>query len=129
MIYIIPSVLVNSENEREWQKKTRMLFEVTAPNFWYMHGVLEGHFHYDKAFMFVDEETKENSCTEIDGRLTLNEGIYDVNVEQYDNPCRAYIFHRKSGQYVDMRGLVVDTTDKEDVKKAVSLFNKKPSWM
>ena len=129
MIYIIPSILVDPENEREWQKKVRSLFEVTAPNFWYLYGDIEGHFHYDKAFMFVDEETKEKYCTEINGRLTLNEGIYDVTVEQYDKPCKAYIFHRQSCEYTDMRGFVVDTTNKEDVEDAESTYNKKSTWM
>ena len=79
--------------------------------------------------MFVDEETKEKYCTEINGRLTLNEGIYDVTVEQYDKPCKAYIFHRQSGEYTDMRVFVVDTTNKEDVEDAESTYNKKSIWM
>ena len=129
MIYLLPTILVDPENEREWQKKVRSLFEVTAPNFWYMHGELEGHFHYDKAYMFVDEETKENSCIEINGLLTLKEGIYDVTVEQYDKPCKAYIFHRQSGKYTDMRGFVVDTTNMEDVEDAESKYSKRAIWM
>ena len=102
MIYILPYTLVDQYNEFEWKKKIKQkrLFDITAPSFWYLHGAIERHFHYDGAYMFVDEETKEKHCTEINGLLTLNEGIYDVTVEQYSeqygHPCKAYIFHRQS---------------------------------
>ena len=135
MIYILPYTLVDQYNEFEWKKKIKQkrLFDITAPSFWYLHGAIERHFHYDGAYMFVDEETKEKYCTEINGLLTLNEGIYDVTVEQYSeqygHPCKAYIFHRQSGKYTDMRGYVVDTTDKGDVEDAESRYNKRATWM
>ena len=77
MIYLIPSE--NFDNVP--RKKYVNLFMITAPNFWYLHGNLESIFHFDKAYMYVDWDTKKTLCTEIGDRLYINEGIYDVTGE------------------------------------------------
>lgn len=125
MIYLIPDKLFD-ETPR---KKYVNLFNINAPNFWYLHGELESTFHYDKALMFVDWETKKTLCTEIGDRLYINEGIYDVNVEGYDKPCKAYMWHSGESQCPLLRGLVVDPDDTEWAKDAESKYNNKPLIM
>lgn len=125
MIYLIPSE--NFDNVP--RKKYFGLFMITAPNFWYLHGELESTFHFDKAYMYVDWDTKNTLCTEIGGRLYINQGIYDVTVEGYDKPCRAYMWHSGESQLPLLRGLVVDPDDTEWVKDAESKYNSKPTIM
>lgn len=125
MIYLIPS-----ENFDNVPRKNYVnLFKITAPNFWYLHGELESTFHFDKAYMYVDWDTKKALCTEIDGRLYINQGIYDVIIEGYDKPCRAYMWHSGESQCPLLRGLVVDPDDTEWVEDAESKYNSQPLFM
>lgn len=132
MIYVIPTPLTDKE-DFDVKKKTRGFELINAPSFWYLHGVLQDEFDFDGAFMFVDYGTsKTESVQTIDGRLYLAPGIYnDVVVEGYDNPCRAYMWHRviedKDGnKFTDLRGVVIDPSVKDDLEYAEKLFNEKP---
>ena len=125
MIYLIPDELFEETPRKNYVN----LFIVDAPNFWYLHGELERHFHYDKASMYVDYDTMKESCTKINGRLYLNEGIWDVTIEGYDKPCKAYMWHSKEGEHTLLRGLVVDPDDKEWAKDAEEKYKEKPLIM
>lgn len=122
MIYLIPDKLFDETP----CKKYVNLFKVNAPNFWYLHGKLESTFHYDKALMFVDLETKQSLCIEVNGMLYINDGIYDVTIEGYDKPCKAYMWYNGESQLPLLCGLVVDPDDTEWAKDAESKYNSKP---
>ena len=127
MIYIIPFPLVDKE-EINVKEKTRGFEFISAPSFWYLHGVLESKFKFDGAYMFVDYGTSKTETVEtFDNRLYLKPGIYnDIVVEGYDKPCRAYMWHReigdKGGIIKDLRGVVIDPTNEDDVKYAEMLY-------
>lgn len=133
MIYVIPSPLVENE-EINFHQKTWMHEEITGRNFWYLHGVLQEKFHFDKAYMFVDYGTsKTERCQVIDRRLYLAPGIYnDIIVEGYDNLCRAYIWHQQIGtgehdnHAVDLRGVIIDPSNEDDLAYAKKLYREKP---
>lgn len=126
MIYVIPSPLVNKE-EINFKQKTRGFVEVNAPHFWYLHGVLQDKFNFDGAYMFVDYGTSKTETVQtIDNRLYLAPGIHDVVVEGYDNPCKAYMWHRQEGTYTIMRGVVIDPSIKDDLEYAEKLYAEKP---
>lgn len=125
-IYLIPLVLIVEE-----QKKTcpeLIDFElIDAPNFWYLHGALQHKFIYDKAYMYVDSETLESDIIENhDGYLYLASGIYDVEVEGYDKPCKAFMWQSEESGKIVLRGLVVDPTIEEDIKDAQKKYEEKP---
>ena len=126
MIYVIPSPLVDNE-EINFKEKSKGFVEIAAPNFWYLHGDIESKFHYDKAYMFIDYGTSKTEFMQtINNRTYLAPGIYDVVVEGYNKPCRGYFWHAKESEHILLRGLVVDTTNKDDIKYAIKMFNKKP---
>lgn len=132
MIYVIPKSLTDKEGF-SIEEKTKGFELINAPSFWYLHGVLQDEFNFDGAYMFVDYVTlKTKTVQTIDGRLYLAPGIYcDVVVEGYDNPCKAYMWHRiikdKDGnKSTDLRGVVIDPTIKDDLEYAEKLYTKKP---
>lgn len=127
-IYLIPFTLINEESEKEIKKKTFGLEFIDAPNFWYLHGVLEDKFHFDKAYMYVDCETFKSDIVENhDGHLYLASGIYDVEVEGHDKLCKAFIWQLKlKEEKTLLRGLVVDPTVKEDLEYAQKKYEEKP---
>lgn len=126
MIYVIPSPLVDKE-EINLKQKTRGFVEVNAPHFWYLHGVLQDEFDFDGAYMFVDYGTSKTETVQIiDGRLYLAPGIHNVVVEGYDNPCKAYMWHRHEGTNTIMRGVVIDPSVKDDLEYAEKLYDEKP---
>ena len=126
-IYLIPSTLTTEENESEIKKKIFGLEFISAPNFWYLHGVLVDMFHYDKAYMFVDYETYKSDIVETkDDRNYLVQGIYDVEVEGYDKPCKAFMWQSEECGKTLLRGLVVDPTVKKDFEYAQKKYEEKP---
>lgn len=129
-IYLVPFTLTTKENESEIKKKTFGLERIDAPNFWYLHGTLQDTFHYDKAFMYVDWETfKSGIVEERDVHSYLATGIYDVEVEGYDKPCKAFMWQSEEGGMTLLRGLVVDPTIEEDLKYAQKKYEEKPFIM
>jgi len=127
-IYLVPFTLTGEENESEFKKKTFGLEFISAPNFWYLHGVLQDKFNFDKAFMFVDWDTYKSPIVEQHGVKTyLASGIYDVEVEGYDKPCKAFMWQSEEGGKTLLRGLVVDPTVKEDLEYAQKKYDEKPS--
>lgn len=129
MIYIIPFPLIDNE-EINVNKKTRGLTLINAPSFWYLHGVLQDKFGYDGAYMFVDYETSKSEIIQtFNDRLYLAPGIYDVKVEGYDKPCKAYMWHKHEGDNILLRGLVVDPDDTEWVEDAERKYKEKPIVM
>lgn len=128
-IYLVPFSLIDEENEKEIKKKTFGLEAINAPNFWYLHGVLADKFHFDKAYMFVDWETYKSDIVEKKNeRRYLVPGIYDVEVEGYDKPCKAFMWQSEEGKTL-LRGLVVDPTVKEDFEYAQKQYQEKPLIM
>jgi hypothetical protein len=126
-IYLVPFTLINEENEREIKKKTFGLEPIDAPSFWYLHGALQHEFIFDKAYMYVDWETYKSDIVETkDERNYLVPGIYDVEVEEYDNPCKAFMWQSEEGGITLLRGLVVDPTIEEDLKDAQKKYEEKP---
>jgi hypothetical protein len=126
-IYLIPFTLVTEESEREIKKKTFGLELIDAPSFWYIHGVLVDKFHFDKAYMFVDWETYKSDIVETkDERHYLVSGIYDVEVEGYDKPCKAFMWQSNEGGITLLRGLVVDPTCEKDLEYAQKKYDEKP---
>ena len=126
-IYLIPLPLIAEENEREIKKKTFGLELIDAPNFWYLHGVLQDKCHHDKAEMFVNYETYKSDIVETkDEKNYIVPGIYDVEVEGYDNPCKAFMWQLEESGKILLRGLVVDSTVEEDIKDAQKKYNEKP---
>ena len=126
-IYLIPFALINEENEREIKKKTFGLELIDAPSFWYLHGALQHKFIFDKAHMFVDWETYKSDIVEMkDEKSYLVPGIYDVEVEGYEKPCKAFMWQSEEGGKFLLRGLVVDSTIEEDLKDAQKKYEEKP---
>jgi len=126
-IYLIPFALVDEEGESEIQKKTFGLELIDAPSFWYLHGALQHKFILDKAYMYVDWETFESDIVENhDGRSYLATGIYDVEIEGHDKPCKAFMWQSEEGGIFLLRGLVVDSTVEDDVKDAQKKYEEKP---
>jgi len=126
-IYLVPFTLVTEESEREIKKKTFGLELINAPSFWYLHGALVSKFRFDKAYMFVDWETYKSDIVETkDGKNYLVSGIYDVEVEGYDKPCKAFMWQSDEGGRTLLRGLVVDPTIEEDFEYAQKKYEEKP---
>ena len=124
-IYLIPYDLMDEEPEREIKKKTFGLKLIDGFNFWYLHGVLEDKFNFDTALMYVDLETYESDIVEMkDEKSYLVQGIYDVEVEGYDKPCKAFMWQSEDGEL--LRGLVVDPTIEEDIEDAQKKYEEKP---
>jgi hypothetical protein len=126
-IYLVPFTITTEENEREIKKKTFGLEFISAPNFWYLHGALVDKFRFDKAYMYVDWETfKSDIVEEHNGDPYLATGIYDVEVEGYDKPCKAFMWQSEESGKILLRGLVVDPTVEEDIKDAQKKYEEKP---
>jgi len=126
-IYLIPFTLITEESEREIKKKTFGLEPIDAPSFWYLHGALQYKFHFDKADMYVDWETYKSDIVETkDEKSYLVQGIYDVEVEGYDKPCKAFMWQSDEGGITLLRGLVVDPTDEADLEYAQKKYEEKP---
>lgn len=126
-IYLVPTTFIDKEHEKEIKKKTFGLEFINAPNFWYFHGVLQDKFHFDIAYMFVDLETYKSDIVEMkDERSYLVPGIYDVEVEGYDKPCKAFMWQSEECGKILLRGLVVDPTVKEDLEYAQKKYEEKP---
>ena len=129
-IYLVPFTLTGEENESEIKKKIFGLEFISAPNFWYLHGVLQNKFNFDKAFMFVDWNTYKSTIVEMKGgRIYLTPGIYDVEVEGYDKPCKAFMWQSEENRMTLLRGVVVDPTVKEDLEYAQKKYDEKPLIM
>ena len=123
-IYLIPYALIDEESEREIKKKTFGLEPIDAPNFWYLHGVLEDKFNFDTALMYVDWDTYKSNIVEVkDEKNYLVQGIYDVEVEGYDKPCKAFMWQSEDGEL--LRGLVVDPTIEKDLEDAQKKYEEK----
>ena len=126
-IYLVPFTLINEENEREIKKKTFGLELINAPNFWYLHGTLQHKFIFDKAYMFVDYETYKSDIVEMkDEKSYFVSGIYDVEVEGYDKPCKAFMWQTEEGGMTLLRGLIVDPTVEDDLRDAQKKYEEKP---
>lgn len=126
-IYLVPFALIDEENEKEIKKKTLGLEFIDAPNFWYLHGALQHKFVFDKAHMYVDREVFNSDIVENhDGHLYLIQGIYNVKVEGYDKPCKAFMWQSEEDGKFLLRGLVVDATIEEDLKDAQKKYEEKP---
>ena len=129
-IYLVPFSLIDEKNEKDIKKKTFGLEIINAPNFWYLHGVLQDKFHFDKAHMYVNWETYKSDIVENHNeRLYLAPGIYDVEVEGYDKPCKAFMWQSEESGKILLRGLVVDPTVKEDLEYAQKKYEEKPLIM
>ena len=77
--------------------------------------------------MYVDMETfKSDIVEEHDGNSYLATGIYDVEVEGYDKPCKAFMWQSEEGGKILLRGLVVDPAVKEDLEDAQKKYEEKP---
>ena len=126
-IYLIPFALMDEENESEIKKKTFGLELIDAPSFWYLHGALQHKFILDKAYMYVDRETYKSDIVEMkDEHSYLVPGIYDVEVDGHDKPCKAFMWQSEESGKTLLRGLVVDSTVKEDLEDAQKKYNEKP---
>lgn len=126
-IYLVPFTLVDEESEKEIKEKTFGLEPIDAPSFWYLHGALVSKFRFDKAYMYVDWETYKSDIVETkDERNYLVPGIYDVEVEGYDKPCKAFMWQSEEGGKTLLRGLVVDPTVKENLEDAQKKYEEKP---
>ena len=129
-IYLIPYALIYEEPEREIKKKTFGLEPIDAPNFWYLHGALQHKFIFDKADMYVDWDTYKSNIIEVKNEKNyLVTGIYDVEVEGYDNPCKAFIWQSEEGGITLLRGLVVDPTIKKDLEDAQKKYEEKSTML
>ena len=129
-IYLVPLVLIDEERDREINRMSFELLPIEAPNFWYLHGVLQHKFIYDKANMYVDLETYKSPIVERHGTKTyLVTGIYDVEVEGYDKPCKAFMWQSEESGEIVLRVLVVDPTVKEDLEYAQKKYEEKPLIM
>ena len=125
-IYLIPLTLINEDRDREIKRMSFELLPIEAPSFWYLHGVLQHKFIFDKANMYVDLETYQSPIVERHGAKTyLATGIYDVEVEGYDKPCKAFMWQSEEGGEILLRGLVVDPTIKEDLEYAQKKYEEK----
>ena len=125
-IYLIPHVLIDEERDREIKRMSFELLPIEALNFWYLHGALQQKFIYDKANMYVDLETYKSPIVERhDAKTYLVTGIYDVEVEGYDKPCKAFMWQSEEGGEIVLRGLVVDPTIEEDLKDAQKKYEEK----
>lgn len=82
----------------------------------YLHGKLEHEMGYDICAILNGEE-----CIKDEKYI---EGIYDVEVEDYPNKCKAFLWN-KSGP----RGLVVDINDSDAMKYAEECYNDKLSCL
>ena len=126
-IYLIPFTLIDEKREREFEKMTLRFEPIDAPSFWYLHGVLEDKFRFDKAYMFVDWETYRSDIVELkNGKIYLVTGVYDVEIEGYDKPCKAFMWQSDEGGITLLRGLVVDPTDEADLEYAQKKYEEKP---
>ncbi len=129
-IYLVPFTLIDEESEKEIKKKIFGLEHINAPSFWYLHGVLQDIFRFDKAYMYVDWETYKSDIVEMKNEHSyLVPGIYDVEVEGYDKPCKAFMWQSEEGGKILLRGLVVDPTVKEDLEYAQKKYDEKPFIM
>ena len=129
-IYLIPYALIYEEPEREIKKKTRGLEPIDAPNFWYLHGALQHKFIFDKADMYVDWDTYKSNIIEVKNEKNyLVPGIYDVEIEGYDKPCKAFMWQTEDGGITLLRGLVVDPTIKKDLEDAQKKYEEKSTML
>ena len=129
-IYLIPYALIYEEPEREIKKKTFGLEPIDAPNFWYLHGALQHKFIFDKADMYVDWETYKSNIIEVKNEKNyLVPGIYDVEIEGYDKPCKAFMWQTEDGGITLLRGLVVDPTIKKDLEDAQKKYEEKSTML
>ena len=81
----------------------------------YLHGKVQHEMGYDIAACLNAEE-----CTD-PTKEQWKPGIYDVEVVDYQNPCRAYLWNALGRS----RGLIVDIEDEEGVKSAEEAYNNK----
>ena len=128
-IYVIPLTLINEECDREIKRMSFEFLPIEAPSFWYLHGALQHKFIFDKANIYVDFETYNKSpIVERHGAETyLATGIYDVEVEGYDKPCKAFMWQSEDGEL--LRGLVVDPTIEKDLEDAQKKYEEKPTML
>lgn len=80
--------------------------------FQYLHGKVQDAMGYDCGVCLNSEVFYRDD--------TLHEGIYDIKVEGYENPCKAFIWKSK---YKHDKCLVVDPTDKEDLEYAQQCYD------
>ena len=81
----------------------------------YLHGTVQEKMGYDIAACLNVEE-----CADFEKERWIP-GVYDVEVVDYQKPCRAYLWN-VSGRY---RGIIVDIEDKEGVRSAEKAYNNK----
>ena len=81
----------------------------------YLHGTVQEKMGYDIAACLNAEE-----CADFEKERWIP-GVYDVEVVDYQNPCKAYLWN-VSGR---SRGLIVDIEDKDAVKSAEEAYNNK----
>lgn len=81
----------------------------------YLHGTVQEKMGYDIAACLNVEE-----CADFEKERWIS-GVYDVEVVDYQKPCRAYLWN-VSGR---SRGLIVDIEDKEGVRSAEEAYNNK----
>ena len=118
-IYLIPFALIDEENENKIKKKKYEQKNIDTNRIRYLHGVLQHKFIYDKAYMYVDSETFKSDIVENhDGYLYLASGIYDVEVDGHNKPCKAFMWQSEESGKTLLRGLVVYSTVKDDLEDA-----------
>ena len=83
----------------------------------YFHGVVEDKLGYDIGACLNGEYIRNDK--------SYKEGIYKAKVDGYPNELLAFLWNAKG----DPRGLIVDSTSKEDVDYAQSKFDKKERYL
>lgn len=132
MLHVIPYVWTDDHYELSAQPDPKWTL-IDAPNFWYLHGVLQNQLNYDKAEVYVDDiDLKWNTdiISDISGSHNyLKEGVYDAQVSGYANRFRGFFWIKKEGESIIQRGLVVDPDVKKDLDYAEKKFVEKPVVM
>lgn len=92
-------------------------------NFFYFHGKLEDDLGYDKCEIMnlEDLDIQFREKHEDISIITIEDGIYDVNVEGINKPCIGYFWN----VYNFQRGLICYKTDIEACEDAAEKFIKK----
>lgn len=85
----------------------------------YLHGEVESSCGYDICACINAELCVDDTNTH------YKEGIYEVEIEGYQNPCKAYLWNTTHGE---PRGLIVDSKDSE-IEYAKKCFEEKERFL
>lgn len=95
---------------------------------WYLHGLLEDLFGYDKAW-FLDLPEKylvDRYIDRYEFKESFINGIVECQVEGYDGPCTGYFWVTPDGI---QRGLVCSNSDMEANKDAKERYEKRVTYL